>query len=544
MPVTALSSYTAQQAYDAIKSLEAQGRFPLPLGAQTVRVGTFDAASSQFAYSVPTFVDTETLQPPPVGGKPQPPIEVNYTIGTIAVNAVDLLLQFDVTNSQGPFTVEAAGITVTAPAHPVVAARTRAIFPPPVFRQHVTLDLGILASPPNGTFDQRYLMVQMWCGTAQTTIYLQLLRPPSAAVGAFTLPAVPVALIFAPPPGPQNKNYAEYSNMTASTRKVSTTFSSGSTSKTGTAYSTGDFVDKISGVVSGVQNLIGAFSKNPIFAQIGSSISLGLTLLSGVLSSTTTSTSDALTTTSEHDLQTTDTETTTFGTPTGLGPGFGDRFVYLRNVRVVWMIVDNELSFSVLGDDGIAAWTAQQLIADSQSLALSSGALTSGPITGLDAATLATLLGLDPFAVLHPRPILRSPTLDPPRFVPADPASYQGGATDPGGDVISVSHDVTTTDTTTTNSVTTTITDYKPGWMVALVGSEQATENQCTLGYTTAKGTGSEQKQTASVYLFSGPSDSGNSMHFYFDLLFGTFAFQQWPPPGPVGPPVGPVTNG
>jgi hypothetical protein len=210
-----------------------------------------------------------------------------------------------------------------------------------------------------------------------------------------------------------------------------------------------------------------------------------------------------LTTTDEHDLAVTDTDTTTTGTPAGLGPGVGDRFVYLRNVKVAWLIADGALSLTVLGDDGIRSFTAQQLRSDASAIAASPGSVTAGPVTNLDAATLKMLLDLDPF-VANP-----SPALQGPRFVQNDPPTAAGSGTDPNGDVLSISHEVSSTDTHTTTSLTTTVTDTKPGWLTALFGIEdnEATEHQATLGYSTSVQQGTDQKQTATVTFFANPGD-------------------------------------
>ncbi len=519
--------YTAQQAYDAIKSLEAQGKLVVPLGTQAVRVGSFDAASGQFTFAVPTFIDTQTIYPglDPVTHKPLPPIQINYTIGQVVVNSVNLALVFDVVNSKSTFTVSGDGITVSVPLNPVNTMGALAPAGRPVlgnlFGQRATLNVGPYASLPVADFNYRYLRVDMQCGTAQTTILLQVVRLPAATAGAFTMPALPISLVYAPPPGPQNKNFAEYSSMSASSRKVSSTFTSSTMDKSADAFSTVDYLGKVGGIVSNVQSLITAFKQIALVSQIGAEITLGLNLLSGFLSATTTTTSNTLTTTSQHDLQTTDTLTETYGTPAGLGPGHGDRFAFLINVRVAWLIAANELIFTVLGDDGLAACTADQLISDLQAIVSSSGGVTVGPNTGLDAGSLQMLLDLDPF-IGNP-----SPSLPAPRFIPADPASFRGSGSDPNGDTIAISHEITSTDTTTTNNVQVTITDTKPGWLNSLFGfdTDQSTEHQTTLGYTTAEQAGTDNKQTAQVKFFAGPNDPPTGARFFFDTLFGTFAF-------------------
>jgi hypothetical protein len=494
---------TAQQAYDAIKNLEATGKFPLPLTTATVLVGTFHADTGKFSFSVPTMVVTKVVDPgDPKAKPPRPPIKETTITGKAQINAVQLFLKFMVVNPQGQFTVNAGGVSGTADPG----------------QNQVTVGMGIHTTVPNPDGTIPTMTVFLSSGDASTSIQLQVIRPPIVGAGAFTLPAVPVRLIYAPPPGPQQKDYAEYSDMSSFSSKISTTVSSANSTKTAPAYTTSDFLDKTAALVSSIQSLITAFKDSGIVKEVGSAITLGLNLLSGIVSSNTTSTTDSITTTTEHDIQVTDSSTTTEGTPTGLGPGLGDRFVYLRNVKVAWLLANGELSITVLGSDGIRGFAAQELLSDAATLT-SSSTSDAGPITNLDAATIQTLLALDPF-VGNP-----SPGLAQPRFVQNDPASAGGSGTDPNGDSFVVTHDITTTDITTQTNVSTTVTDYKPGWLAALFGTNETTENQLTMTYTSAAQTSTEQKQTATVYFFAAPDDPPYLVGLYFDVLFGTFAF-------------------
>ncbi|HXF25748.1 MAG TPA: hypothetical protein VN610_00660, partial [Bryobacteraceae bacterium] len=78
---------------------------------------------------------------------------------------------------------------------------------------------------------------------------------------------------------------------------------------------------------------------------------------------------------------------------------------------------------------------------------------------------------------------------------------------------------------TTQTSVTTTVTDYKPGWLDALFGDNQAREDQATFGYSSAVTNTTDQKQSATVFFFARPSDPPYAVGLYFDRLFATFAF-------------------
>jgi hypothetical protein len=226
---------------------------------------------------------------------------------------------------------------------------------------------------------------------------------------------------------------------------------------------------------------------------------------------------------SEHDFQTTLSNTDTFDTPPGLGPGIGDRFIYLQNAKCVWLTGNNELSLTVLGSDGIRAFTAKDMLSDAQALAPAPDS-AMGPITGLDRATIAMLLALDPFV-----PTI-SPNLDPERFVQNDPLSAQGRGTGGTGDILAITHELTTTDVAARTNVTLQITDYKPGWLIALFDDNTATEHQVTASYGAGNQVITDTKLTATVHFVASPTDPPYAVGLYFDRLFGTIAFTPWPP--------------
>jgi hypothetical protein len=288
---------TAQQAYDAIKNLEAQGIFPIPKTAATILIGKFDANTGKFGFSVPTRKVTTIVDPGDRSARPpRPPITSTSTVGQVVVFAVNLSLKFIVANPHGPFTVSYGSIRAWAASG----------------ENSITLNVGSWSSTPNAKGELPTFTVQMSSGDAFGAVELQIMRPPIVTAGAFTIPAVPTAIVYAPPPGPQNKSFAEYSDMTSTSRKVSSSVSSAHSTKSVTAFARSDFLDKTGRTLAGIQNLIAAFQDSNTqgeLKQVGGSITVGLDLLSGILSSTSSSTTDGLTTTNEHDLLVTDTET-------------------------------------------------------------------------------------------------------------------------------------------------------------------------------------------------------------------------------------------
>lgn len=506
-----MATITPDVAYAQIKALEAQGQLQIhPLGVQTVLVGTWDANTSLFSFAVPTEIVTEpgtTIPGQPVI-KPMP---VQLTAGAVIYAGDTLMLQFDIVNSKGSFSVTIGGTTVTAAAG----------------QTSVVLGSGGWVSKLGADGSYSFEMVTLRSGTARITAPIQIFSLPLFGAGALTLPAVPVALIYAPPVGPQSKNYAVYTDVTSISQKIETSVVSGASVKTATAYTQTDFLTKIGGLLSAIAGLGGEGSAlRKFLAPIGSAVSQ----VSGIVSDTSESTTNLVSTTTDHAVTTTVAWAASYQTPQGAGPGVGDRFVYIRNVRIAWVIFQGQLSFTVLGDDGVRDFTARELSADATAMAAPGGPL-AGPVTGLDAGSVRALLSLDLF-VGNPLP-----TLPQPRFEVNDPASIGGGDTGTGGDMVTATHEITTSDTTVRNTVWTQVTDYKPGWLSALFGTNQSTENQMALTCQSTVQTVVDDKQTVSVYFFTGPNQPAYLVGLYYDTLFNTLVFTPWPQgqvvPGP-----------
>ncbi|HEY8997135.1 MAG TPA: hypothetical protein VIM60_04525, partial [Edaphobacter sp.] len=446
-------SYTAQQAYDAIKNLEKQTTFPLPLTTTTVDVGTFDAATGAFSYSVATETQTYTI-PSRIGpnGKPTGPMTISILVAVVPVYAVNLILRFTVKNPKHNFKVQmgpyvqsintdqlvAVSDTVEASAAPSTKAgkaqkatiKVRP-FPGPIVigpfaPRSIALNVGVWSPPPPDGAHPPGVQVTMWSGTASTQIQLVIARPPIFEAGAFTMPALPLSIIYAPPLGAQNKNFAEYSHSVSVSRKITTGTSSSHGTKQATAYGNGEFVGKVSSTIGTLKTFYSNAFQGAALAYFniyGAFLDVCLNLIGGVVPDITSNTTTTGTTSSEHDEIVTNTDLTSFGSAAGLGPGLGDRFVYLRNVKVAYIIANNQLAYTVLGSDGIRAFAAQQLIDDLAALQNANGALAVGPTTNLDTSTLQSLLSLDPF-IGNP-----SPTLEGARFVQNDPPSAGGNGT-------------------------------------------------------------------------------------------------------------------
>jgi hypothetical protein len=417
----------------------------------------------------------------------------------------------------------------------------------------LTVDVGQFSTLSTEPWQVPGTRVALSSGTQSTSIQLRIIRPPLATAGALTIPALPTVIIYAPPLGPDKKNSATYSSTLTISNKIATTVTNSNSTKTSTAYSTTDFIDKISGFLGDLSNVattvlsggaatptvLGSFLSLLGLSTGGSSgastaatdlkyISTGLKsvqdVLDGLVSSNTQNTTQLTTTSGETDLTTTFTVTQSDGTEAGQGPGVGDRIGMLLNVRIAWAIINNELNITVLGYDGSRIYSVQNLGADLQLLA--SGKPLSQTQTNLDANTIQGLLTLDPLVPNAAVPKPDASVLVSPRFVAnIDDPSIGGDGNATSGDLLTVSHNVTTADIQTTTNVTTHVTDFKPGWMTALFGDNTAIENQASMTYSNGTTLTVGTTITSGVTLFATTGVGTNMIAVYFDNLFKTFVF-------------------
>jgi hypothetical protein len=537
-------SLTDQQAYAALKQLENNGRLHLPAQpVATVNLGTWTLGTpDSFAWaksaSLSTIPSHDTPSPPievdPVAGQgpiqkphvpprfpPSPPLDPRA--GLVIVNAENLTLQFEANGATSSVKVLWNGLPHTATSTPSGPRQST-----------ISVALGAISE---GVPEVGFLTVES--GTHKRRLQIGIARMPGVTAGAFTIPVVPTVLVYAPPPGSIGKDNAEYESAVTMSRKVETTVGQASSSKQATAYTTNDFITKIAGLAKDADSLANMLASAVSSAVSGASGSGGTssgdssggspvdTLLSSVsdvltalIPDSTGSQSSQLTVSDDNTMETTFESSVkyTAGPP---GPGEGDMFVYIRNVRLAWLIGDGGLSFTVLGNDGERQFPASDLLSDQAAVR---GGAAVGPTTNLDSASIEFLLSLDPFVGTT------VPTLSPPRFVRNDPTS-DGGDAGTGGATRQEIHQITTSDLNSQESVTTTITDYKPGWLDALFGSNQSTEDQITLTYKTSQEATQIETQTVTVNVYG---QFGFSL--WFDTLFGTLAFTQLEPSALIRP--------
>ena len=560
-------AFDVEAAYAQLKKLESSSLIDVPETQETIEVGVIDPKQGTFDWAVPTVTQTIRVAPPPGTHKPQPPIEL--IVGVVSTKAVDLRLRFAVVPlRRRPVATQlrtvvslSGGVVgdpfewnggVTVSGFPTVSSTAN----------EITIDLGHVYStimqttsttPPIARIDAMINFLDY----EAIPVHLFVLRPPVLGVGAFTMPALPMTIVYAPPQGKTAQNTQTYSHSQVLTRTLTTSLTTATSTQTAQAYSASDLIAKASAAIAAVVAIVGtggAAASGPTVVgaleQLGAAVfgpiekdndsiadALGkakdelsnlATVLGGFVPPTTAEQQVGVTTEDDHSVTLTSSSLEQFGSEQRLGPGLGDRIVYLKNVRVVWMAVGGNVDIVVLGYQGIGANGVQDLVQEQQALA--GGA---APTLGLDETTISYLLAVDP---LHRRPSHRPvappvvvtgpPVVGPPRYVPATPPGRSGTGTSAAGDVFEASFATTTDQSHTVTRARSTVTDVKPAWIPVLFGLADNQETTTVTTFTTATTTDarSEDKLTSTVTLVSTGLDDPYDVKIFYDNTFGTYA--------------------
>jgi hypothetical protein len=485
-----MATVTADSLYQLIKQFEST--FPIPAPYVTVNVGTFDAATGTFqGLMTEVSTDPEPIEHGPHDQPRNPPprfvgdlweeitIDARWrrTIRTVPAPKVPLapvLLQFAVKNAATPWSVTISGFTTTAPA------------------SQTTLSVSI--------WDRSIVQWQIRAGAGAYSDQLRIQRPGGlAGAGAFTIPVVPVGIIYAPPADSLGRSAATYGVGDTVGTTVSYDFSTDSSQtvpKMDTAFTDFNDIKNALDVVGTVLGLSGDMAgKNGIAAITSAMGTATQTEQSGTVEGSGTS------------LTVIDASTENISTNTkGGGPGVGDVIVFYKNMRVAWAYANGQLRLCPLGHTKVpvtAAFLQNNL-----------------STVGISSADQQHLLSLDPFVAGGP-----GASLPPDRFTVPDGGEvnleYGGGLNIDQKFV--VTRDTKTT--TTQKTYTTDTSSWDPGAFLKLLGIG-GDKTQVTTTETNATASDVSTTTTLEANLFAGPNDYF-VVTIWYDQLFGTWAFQQ-----------------
>jgi hypothetical protein len=474
--------------YNAIKAQQA--KFPIPQNTATYVVGTFDAALGHFTYAIPidTTIELDRGDPRAPGGPLKPlPRPVREIIATItALNVENVTLQFNVVNRQG------RDFVLSVPGYAAVHA--------PAGQDFVTLNVA------QASVIDRFVLT---CGKrfmSQGPIEIQ---HKLVGLGVFTLPALPLALVYAPPPDQNKKNTASWSF----SNSMGINFSVGTSQKNSSQTPDPQFNTPagLSAVIGTAGKTLGLLSDSTI-KEIGGVlgvISSVIAMIPQIFGQTKVTTQISTTSSQQHvlSLTVTDAQKVVTSAANG-GPGSADIIYYLVNARMCWFVNGNSLQLALLGWEGVAS--------------ISVGTLRSqGVSSGLNTATIQSLLALDPFVAAGPQAALSRP-----RYVLIETAEVGGSQWER-----TETYTLDQQDTSTSESMSSTVTDMEAGWLSFLgIGPSKTETDTVSYTLTSSAQTSTKRTVTDTLDLYAGPTEI-YSVEIYTDVIFGTFAYRSVPAP-------------
>ncbi len=473
---------TADQVYDLIKQEEAQ--FAVPAPYVTIDVGTLDVTTGRFTGLTTTSKrDPEQLPhgPNQHPANPAPKFvgarwvsitidsswhETVTSVPAPIVPLAPVLLRFSVSKAPAEWSVRAAGV------QKVPAGQTSLLV---------------------NVWDAAKVSWTLTAGGVTVTDSLLIQRPagpPAAALGAFTIPVLPVTIVYAPPADSLGLSTASYT--TAET--VGTSVDVGIGNETSSTVPV-----RATGFVGQLQGFIGALTAEA--AVLNAPVDAAFTAVVGQLGQVTATHQDTISDGFETTFTVTQSTADTTGTiVVGGGPGEGDVLHFYKDLRMVWAYVDGDLRLCPLDQTDVFV-TARGLHDDPAQ-------------SDITAAGAASLLGLDPF--------VSDPAAAPPtdRFALVERIEYGHGLTI----VKKLEFTRDTKQQVTHKEVSTDTTTWDAGPVLKALGVGGTTTSSYTL--TNATGSDVSQTVTATANFACGPNDYF-VVNIWYDALFGTFAFQQ-----------------
>jgi hypothetical protein len=420
MPSTP-TQLTPDQLFQLIK--QSEGVIPIPAPFVTLNVGTFDAGSGAWtglATRVVTDPEPVEHQPnqhptspaPHYSGAQYISVTVNAqwrrtttTIPAPQVALAPVQLQFTVKNASGPWSVTVAGFTQTAPAG------------------QTTLSVNV--------WDRTAFQWSIQAGGKTHSDQLRIQRKAGVpAFGAFTIPVIPVSIVYAPPADSQQKSTASYADTDTVGATVSWDLSTDSSQTTEPAFADGAAFKAFLGVVSTALAVAGAAATDGASAAgvsaadaasgkaeggAESSASKDLTSIAALFPSQTDTEQNGDVEDNGGSLTVTYAQASTLGTSAkGGGPGVGDNIIFYKDVRVAWAYNGGQWLLCPFG------WTVVT--------ATASAILNQAAELGIAAEDQQALLALDPFVAGGPFATPPSDRFTVPPGVESS-VEYAGGST-------------------------------------------------------------------------------------------------------------------
>jgi hypothetical protein len=446
-----------------LKLKEAESKMPAPIQREVIDVGTLNGQTGYFA----------GLKNIPPEWDPELHIWIPGMDAIAPIGAVNATLHFEVTNPSGTFRVTVDGVTHFDSDQDGV----------------IEVDVG---RATNLNWEAR-------SGVKSYSDSLVVTRAGVNGVGAFTVGAWPIAMVYEPPTNEAATNEGSFSEITQRTSTTTISSTSAESFKSPPPFiSVANIFDKAEALGN----------------KLGSSHPAGLILknIGNLIGTVRTEVIEGSSISSEKSIELSTADMLSISTSIDMGPGRGDVMGYLKNARLAWILENGKLSVSLI-DYETLAYTSMHLLREDLAVARGGGVDT---ITGLDEASLESLVALNPFVDGE------DAALDPSRFVYDQTVEISGVSL-----AVSASHSRTVTDKQVESSFKTRVSDAESGWLSALgMGVTQDGKTTTTLSQSSSRSV-SVGETTEAQFMLAANADEFYSVDIYYDRMFGTFALRR-----------------
>lgn len=402
---------------------------------------------------------------------------------TVTINAISAILKFSVPN----------GVTLTANGRSVQSSNGQAI-----------INVG----------NADVVDWTLTSGGSSKSDKLFISRPDVAGLGAFTIAALPISIIYEPPQNAARTNSANI-QLTSESAVIDTITNGSSTTSTPT-WAGGE----------------AAIKAGKTLASITPQTSAAWSLINGAISALSSGpeVTDSVEVNTDHTLTVKITDSQMVMTRPHSGPGHGDLIAFYKDARVIWGMVAGKVTLTLLDHHGLSVLSVDQLRADIAALS------TGGPTQShLDADTLKSLIALDPMAggnsPLKADTILSVPTLSASRFSKDKDSPLTINSTNL---TRTFTHSISQSDKTSKLQTTITVTESHGGWLTLLgIGSQTGGKTTTKVSLGSSRTVSNTQTKSASYHLEAAPNET-YAVEIYYDNIFGTFLLRT--PGATIGP--------
>jgi opacity protein-like surface antigen len=456
-PALAEDKVTPSDAATQIRQIEQSGVFTPPTPLAGFTVGKFDAATGTFTGTKTRDVCQYDPELREIICEPGPP-------PTVTVNGVNVEFTVRWSGASGSVTVTVNGKPKTVPSG----------------NGRASIDIGRAREAH-------------WAIVANGRTYsdsVKIKRPAMVGAGVFTIKALPIGIAYEPPQDPGKLNNNRYTRVTTTATTLSSSVQT-STATTVPKTTSSDSFKAIAAAVGG-----------QVPGPAGSALSQISAIVGNVASDVTTSQSTGSTTAIDVKLV----QRRECTTGDHIGPGGGDKIVYLKDARVAWLDNGQQTYLALLGSNG------------SQCVSINTLKIGASPF---DPATVQSLLAVDPLATGGPNMLLPATRYTYLYDVDLDPTTTDN----PDIDSHSESRWTSLGSTTTTNKVTT--DTLRAGFLAFLgVGPEQSQTTTVSMSASTSRVDGAGTEVTTTATLRTLRLGASTTIHVYYDKAFNTVVYQ------------------